>query len=266
MDTPTGFTAHSFTALGCERTVFCLGEGPGVVLMTEIPGITPQVIRLAQTIAAAGFRVGMPHFLGCVGKPATPNYLARSVLTACISREFSMFSKGTRSPITDWLRAYGKSLHQECGGPGIGAIGLCLTGNFALALALDPWMLAPVLGQPSLPALPTQAQAADVHLRPGELETVARRTQDEGLRVLGLRFTHDRLCPKARFDTLREHLGDAFEAVEIDSGPRNAHQLPRSSHSVLARDFRDDEGHPTKAALETTLGFLRRHLQPPAPS
>lgn len=262
MTAPEGFSAHPFTALGTERTVYCRGEGPGVVLMTEIPGITPQVIALAKVIAEAGFRVGMPDILGSVGKAATPNYLARSVLTACISHEFSLFAARKRSPITDWLRAYGKSLHEACGGPGIGAIGLCLTGNFALGLALDPWMLAPVLGQPSLPVLPTRAQTADVHLNPGELETVAQRTRDEGLEVLGMRFTHDRLCPAARFDTLREHLGDAFEAIEIDSGPRNPHGLPRSSHSVLARDFRDQDGHPTKAALETTLAFLRRHLHP----
>lgn len=241
--------------------MYSRGEGPGVLLMTEIPGITPQVLRLARTVAAAGYRVGMPDILGTVGKAATPNYVARSVTTACISHEFSMFSAGKRSPITDWLRAYGKALHDECGGPGIGAIGLCLTGNFALALALDPWMLAPVLGQPSLPSLPTRKQAADVHLNPGELDVVARRTREDGLEVLGLRFTHDRLCPGARFDTLREHLGDAFEAVEIDSGPRNPHGLPWTSHSVLARDFQDAEGHPTKAALATTLAFLERHLK-----
>jgi hypothetical protein len=43
--------------------------------------------------------------------------------------------------------------HKECGAPGVGVIGLCLTGGFGLAMAVDPVVIAPVLGEPSLPAL-----------------------------------------------------------------------------------------------------------------
>lgn len=36
------------------------------------------------------------------------------------------------SPVIAWLRALAKSLHAEVGGVGVGAIGMCFSGGFAL--------------------------------------------------------------------------------------------------------------------------------------
>jgi len=260
-DALADFERTCFRHQGSEKTVFRRGRGPGVIVMTEIPGITPQVAGFARTVAERGFTVVVPDLIGKPGKESSAPYMAESIARACISREFAVLSTHRRSPVTEWLRALGRELHGELGGRGIGAIGMCLTGNFALSLMLDPWLLAPVLSQPSLPFGLTRKHKSALHLGPGELGVVRRRAREEGVGVLGLRFTADPLCPKLRFEHLRRELGDAFEAIEIDSSPGNAHGISIAAHSVLARDFVDREGHPTRAALERVLAFLDERLR-----
>ncbi len=258
-----GFESSEFTHDGVTKTVFWRGEGPGVLLMTEVPGITPEVRDLAVEIADAGFRVAVPSLFGTPEKPASPAYIASTIGRACVGREFAVLAKHEASPITIWLRALARELHARCGGVGVGAIGLCLTGNFAIALCLDDAMMAPVISQPSLPFATGRASSAAVHATPMTLDTIRQRHKRDGLTVLGLRFSHDFMCPRARFDTLRRELGEAFESVEIDSGPRNPHGISRTAHSVLAKDFVDEAGHPTRAARDRVLAFLAARLQPP---
>jgi dienelactone hydrolase len=163
------------------------------------------------------------------------------------------------SPITAWVRALARRVHEECGGPGVGAIGMCLTGNFALAMMLDDCLLAPVLSQPSLPFPLGAERRAGLHVSPEELAAARRRAQ-AGTPILGLRFTHDPMCPPQRFETLRREFGERFEAIEIDSSPGNPHGIPRTAHSVVTKDLVDTEGHPTRAALDRVLGFFRERL------
>ena len=146
-----GFEQTEFSALDATRPVYRRGQGPGVVIMHEIPGITPQVAEFARRVADEGFSVYLPHMFGTPNKPLSNGYLAVAMARACISREFTVLAKNESSPITDWLRALCRKAHDECGGPGVGAIGMCLTGNFALSLMLDECVMAPVLSQPSLP-------------------------------------------------------------------------------------------------------------------
>lgn len=261
MAAPTvdGFETTSFEALGAIRTVYRRGDGPAVVVMHEIPGITPEVAGFARRVADAGFSVAMPWMFGTPNRPLSTGYMLGQLSRACISREFRVLARREASPITEWLRALCRQLHEETGGP-VGAIGMCITGNFALALAVDEHLMAPVLSQPSLPFGVTAAHRADLHVRPEQLAEVKRRVSDEGLRVLGMRFTHDPLCPPERFRALREELGDGFEAIEIDSGPANAHGIGRRAHSVVTVDLVDEEGHPTRAALERVLSFFEERL------
>jgi dienelactone hydrolase len=190
----------------------------------------------------------------------------RSIAPACVSKEFAAFASGRTAPVTRWLRALAAHAHEACGGPGVGAIGMCFTGGFALGMMVDRRMLAPVLSQPSLPiALPGplgRRARADVHLSPADLETVKARA-DEGVCVLGLRFTGDPLSPPARFATLRRELGDAFIGVEIDSSKGNPHGLPRLAHSVVTEHLVDEPGHPTREALDQVLAFFRDRLLAP---
>jgi dienelactone hydrolase len=256
-----GFQSFPFSEGEATRDVYRLGSGPGVVVMHEIPGITPEVEHFARRVADEGFTVYVPHLFGTPGKPLSVGYMAGQIARACISREFSVLSKGESSPITEWLRGLCRCAHEECGGPGVGAIGMCITGNFALSLMVDPWVMAPVLAQPSLPFGISKAHREALHLSSEDLATAKRRAA-EGCGVLGLRFTHDPMCPPERFDTLRREFGDRFEAIEIDSSSGNPDKIPRAAHSVVTHDLVDEAGHPTRAALERVLAVFRERLQP----
>lgn len=260
LDPLDDFTAEPFAHGGTTRTVFRRGEGPAVVVMEEMPGITPQVADFARRVADLGCTVWVPHLFGDPGRPPSAPYALRSLAPACVSREFAAFARGRTSPITDWLRALARHAHAECGGPGVGAIGMCWTGGFALGMAVDPELLAPVLSQPSLPLSLGRRHRADPGVSAEDLETVRRRTDEDGLCVLGLRFTGDRLAPGERFETLRRELGDAFIGVEIDSSPGNPHGIRRLAHSVVTEDLVDEPGHPTHDALEQVLDFFRDRL------
>ena len=254
-----GFVESTFTHQGVTRAVYRLGHGPAVIIMHEVPGITPQVADFARRVAAAELTAVLPVMFGTPGKALSTPYLLEQLAFVCIQREFTTFALGRSSPITDWLRALCRQMHSECGGPGVGAIGMCLTGGYALALMVEPSVMAPVVSQPSCPFPITPAHRAAIDVSPAELAIVKRRAS-EGARVLGLRFTHDRMCPRERFETLRRELGSGFEAIEIDSGPGNAHGIPRSAHSVLTVDLIDRPGHPTHEALERVLARFRERL------
>jgi len=255
-----GFTATQFTYNGETKTVYRRGEGPGVVVMHEIPGITPEVARFARRVADAGFTVAMPDMFGTPGKPLGIPYALSQMVRACISREFHVLAAHRSSPITEWLRALARALYEEVGGRGVGAIGMCLTGNFALALMMDECLMAPVLSQPSLPFRLGRERSAALHLSPEGLARVKERAA-AGVPVLGMRFTADPMCPKERFDTLRRELGDKFEAIEIDSSPGNPYGIPRTAHSVVTTELVDREGHPTRQALDRVLAFFAERLK-----
>jgi len=239
-----------------------VSSGPGVVIVHEIPGIIPQVADFARRVADLGLTAVLPVLFGTPGKPVSTGYLVQQIALACIRSEFTTFALGKSSPVTDWLRALCRQVHSECGGPGVGAIGMCLTGGYALALMVDPSVTAPVLSQPSCPFPITAAHRAAIDVSPDELAVVKRRAA-EGTPVLGLRFTNDRACPVERFDLLRRELGDRFEAIEIDSSPGNTHGIPQGAHSVVTVDLVDRPGHPTRAALDRVLAFFRQRLLAP---
>ena len=256
-----GFEDSAFAHDGVTHRVYTGGAGPGVLIMHEVPGLYPAVIEFAERVVAAGFRVALPDLFGTPGRPLSAGYALGQVARACISREFHVLASRRSSPITVWLRALCRELHAECGGPGVGAIGMCLTGNFALSLMVDPWVMAPVLSQPSLPFPFGAERRRALHLSDADLEVVRRRACDEGAGVLGLRFSGDPMSPPERFERLRDELGEGFEAIEIDSGKGNAHGIAASAHSVVTGDLVDEAGHPTRAALDRVLAFFEERLR-----
>ena len=254
-----GWSRNEFTHDGRTKPVYRRGTGPGVLVIHEVPGIHPTVVRFANWVVEAGFTVAMPELLGRAGKPVTTAYGMSSLARACIGREFHVLAAHGSSPICNWLRALLRSMHEELGGPGVGAVGMCLTGNFALSLMMEPSLLAPVLSQPSLP-LPLGAERrAALHVSPEELENLRRRAA-QGCPVLGLRFTEDPTCPPERFETLRRELGDRFEGIEIDSAVSQPGAAPFGPHSVLTEDLRDEAGHPTAEARDRVIAFFRERL------
>lgn len=261
------FERTTFTHGGKQRAVFRRGEGPAVLVIAEMPGITPAVMSFAGRVVELGCTAVLPHLFGTPGRASSVDqplksmpYMLSSLVPACVSREFSTWSVGKTSPVVDWLRALAAHEHDRCGGPGVGAVGMCFTGGYALAMAADDRLLAPVLSQPSMPLGLTKGHRRSIDCSPEDLDRVKVRCASEGLQVLGLRFTGDRLVPGERFEFLREQLGDAFVAVEIDSSKGNPHGLPAIAHSVLTENLVDEPGHPTVDALEQVLELFRSRL------
>ena len=257
------FTETTFEHDGRSRPVFRLGSGPAVIVIAEIPGITPKVAEFARRVAALGCTVALPSLFGTPGAEPSPARIARSLGSACVSREFVCLATGRTSPVTVWLRALARSVHEECGGPGVGAVGMCLTGGFALAMMVDDTVVAPVLSQPSLPFPVTRKARRDLGVSPADLESAKRRVADDGVCVLALRFTGDPAVPADRFARLREELGSGVVTVEIDSSPGNPHGIPKRAHSVLTEHLVDERGHPTRDALEQVLDLFRTRLLTP---
>src|SRR6266545_7719876 len=257
-----GFAESTFTHDGISRPVFRAGAGPAVIVIHEVPGLHPEAITFGRRVVDAGFTVYMPSLFGTPAKPFGWGYTSSSISRACVAREFVTMATDRTSPIISWLRRLAADAHAECGGPGVGAVGMCFTGGFALGMMVDDTMLAPVLSQPSLPFPVSAKHKAAVGISDADFERVKDRAA-QGACALGLRFSADPAVPPERFETLRRELGDAFVAVEIDSSRGNEHGIKRRAHSVLTLDLVDEPGHPTRAALEQVLAFLQEQLLAP---
>lgn len=254
-----------FTHEGVTKPVYARGMGPAVIVIHEIPGITPEVVRFADWVVDAGFRVYMPELLGQAGKPVSRGYVLRSMAKLCISREFHILAAHSSSPVTDWLRALARHAHEEAGGKGVGAIGMCFSGNFALSMMMEPSLMAPVLSQPSMPFPLGAARKAALHVSPREWQCVKDRCApvEEGGRgdkVLGLRFKGDPMSPPEKFETLRRELGDAFEGIELDDSAANPDSIAPKPHSVVTNDLIDRDGEPTREAAKRVISFFQERL------
>ncbi len=242
-----GWERASFTAAGFRHDTYRRGSGPGVIVIHEIPGITPTVIDFANDVVDRGFTVVMPDLVGTPGKQVSLPYTLASLAKVCVSKEITVWALNLTTPITPWLRALARRLHDEVGGPGVGAVGMCFSGGFALGMMVDEIMLAPVLSQHSFPIARGRGEASgNLGLSPDDEATVIRRAAD-GCQVMGLRFIDDQMVG-TRFDTLRQKLGDAFIAVELPSRSWR-------DHSVLTEQ-RDE------ASVQRVLDFLADKLLP----
>jgi dienelactone hydrolase len=183
----------------------------------------------------------LPHLFGHVPSSDSPLAAMSSLRQACVNKEFNKLRLHQTSPIADWLRSLARDLHAELGGPGVGALGMCFTGGFALAMMVDDAVAAPVLAQPSLPFPIGRARAADLNLSPADLAKVKERAA-AGCEVLGLRYAHD-VASGTRFETLSHEIGDAFIRVEF----------PGRKHSTLT-------AHRQQEGVDRVLAFFREKL------
>jgi dienelactone hydrolase len=252
------FTRRSITLDGTTRTVYVGGDGPAVIVMAEMPGISPDVARFARWVRDAGLTVYMPSLFGRDGAyPRAEEGLAVFKRT-CVSAEFRAFAANKSSPITQWLRALARLAHEECGGPGVGAVGMCFTGNFALTMMLEPSMLAPVLCQPSLPL----DDPGSLEISAAELATVRERLDREDLVVRAYRFDDDRFCTAQRFAAYASALGTRFEARVLPSSAANPApppffaQIVGCPHSVVTAHLIDSAGEPTIEARDEINAFF----------
>lgn len=242
MTFPDVWTQGSHTHDGVSHTTYRQGTGPGVIVIHEIPGITPAVAAFGQEVVDAGYTVVMPSLFGTDGAAYSSTAVGKSMRQVCVSREFTKIRTGVTTPVAGWLRSLATDLHDELGGPGVGALGMCFTGGFALAMMVDAPVTAPVLCQPSTPFVPGRKRAADLNLSPGDLDIVKGKCA-AGQQVLGLRYRKDPLVG-TRFDTLTRELGDAFIRVEFDG----------IGHSTVTEQ-RKQEG------VDAVLGFFADNLR-----
>jgi len=254
----SSYDRFAFTDGPWTRDVYRRGSGPAVIIIHEIPGLHPLVIRFADRVAGAGMTVFLPSLFGEPGRPVTTGYGLRVMLKAiCIQREFNAWSAGKSSAIVDWLRALARKAHADCGGKGVGAVGMCFTGGFALAMMTEPAVVAPVLSQPSMPMpMGSKVRAAGIDASPAEIACAKARFKDENLSMMGLRFKSDAFVPDPRFEMLKAEFGDKFEAVELE----DADALPGTGmppHSVLTIHLDDRPGTVTKAVEQRVIDFFK---------
>jgi dienelactone hydrolase len=229
----------TFTADGVTHPTYRRGDGPGVIIVHELPGMTPEVIAFADEVVDAGFTVVMPHLFGTPGAPMNLRTIAQTLPRVCVNREFNKLAVGKTSPVATWLRALARDLHGEVGGVGVG-----FTGGFALAMMVDPAVAAPVVAQPSLPFPIGRVRADDLNLSPADLAAVKARAA-AGCVVLGVKYTGD-AGSGTRFDRLDMELGPAFRRVELTG----------RKHSTLT-------AHRQQRAVDEVLAFFRERLQAP---
>ncbi|NIJ35800.1 dienelactone hydrolase [Sphingopyxis panaciterrae] len=250
------FGHREMTLLGGRHRVYTMGSGPAVIVMTEMPGISPHVARFARWVRNAGFTVYMPHIFGKDGAvPRMPGALF-TIAGGCISRQFRALAANESAPATQWLRALAAQAHGECGGKGVGAIGMCFTGNFALSMMLEPAVIAPVLAQPSLP----MTKPAAIHIAPDELAAVKARMVAEDLTVLAYRFAGDKFCQAARFAAYEDALGDRFIGKVLPDSAANPVSPMKNPHSVVTIHLIDEAGQPTVQARDEILDFFKMRL------
>jgi dienelactone hydrolase len=256
------FIAREITFDGAKKRVYVAGHGPAVIVMAEMPGISPHVARFARWVRDAGFTVYLPSLFGRDGAVPDAGEGTQVFQRACMSAEFRALEANQSSPVTQWLRALARLAHGECGGPGVGAIGMCFTGNFALTMMLEPAMLAPVLSQPSLPL----KEPAGLEISPDDLRAVRERLDREDLTVLAYRFEGDQICRAERFAAYAQALGDRFiarvlpdAAANKDVAPFFARYVPYP-HSVVTQHLIDQAGQPTIAARDEILAFFAQRL------
>jgi len=247
-----------FEAQGMAHPVLVAGQGPAVLLMHELPGFVPEFWRLAHWLVGAGFRVYAPALFDPAGAPLEEVVRAhgrvKGMARACISREIRLFAREGGSPVSDWLRALAVKAHEACGGVGVGTVGLCLTGNFAWSVAVEPRVIAAVAGEPALPF----NNSASIHLSPEEAQALQQR---EGLEVMALRFDGDPSCKAERFSTLTELLGDRLETRVLPDSAKHPQGNP-FPHAVLTKDLIAEDGQPTLEAARDVLAFLSYRLKP----
>ncbi|HEY2475227.1 MAG TPA: dienelactone hydrolase family protein [Candidatus Cybelea sp.] len=249
-----GFTKSTFADdNGNVRTYFRIGSGPAVMVIHEFLGLSPSTLDFCRRLSDEGFTVYAPVLFGRPGTVPSAFDLLKSAAQICISREFALFAHSRSSPVADSLRALARRIVANHQPSRYGVIGLCLTGNFALAMMGDSALVAPVAGEPALPLGVSRDGRASLGLSAREIAVVKERLA-EGVTVLGYRFKPDTVCPKERFEAMREIFGSGFEGHCIDPSPKRARH-----HSVFTQDY-DPDWAPTRDAFLRLVAFLRDRL------
>jgi dienelactone hydrolase len=255
-----GFDAYDFTASDLRHRVFSVGDGAPVLLLHELPGLAQPAIHMAFRLAGDGFQVHMPHLFGELQRYAP----LRNYRALCISKEFARLRAGEDAPVVAWLKALVAEMCRRSGSERAGAIGMCVTGAFAIPLILAPNVRAAVAAQPAIPisfahflfGTGADGKGRQLNVSEQELERAAERSRTAKIPLLAMRFLADRVCPHARMSRLRESFQEQVEIHELDAPSRIFRRKP---HAVLTEEF--DKGvESARLAYQRLTGFLHQHL------
>lgn len=255
----TGCTA---TFGGRVPPVFTAGGGPPVVILHEINGASPALFAFAHRIAISGFSAFVPVLFGTPN--AHPSQLDKIVQTVrvCLGKEFSCLNAHRSSPIVDWVRQLGACIYQEACAQnpnvcGIGVVGLCLTGNFALAMAADEHLLAPVVSEPALPfPVPWSPENRSALGLCETEETALRGRLQRGMEIAAFRFEDDPIVPLQRMNRLQEVAAECGSRVV---GNANVPPTCPDAHSVFTSHF-NPKDQDSRDAFEALIDFLKSKL------
>lgn len=242
------FRHDSFTHEGRSHDLYAGGAGPTVILIHELGGLDVTTLDIADHLCTAGFRVVLPVLVGRARREGTAGSAALNWIRICISREVHVFLTGRTSPVAVWLRAL---CQRERGAhPGVGVVGMCFSGGFALAAAVDESVLAAVASQPALPWPLLPGAGRDLGLSPRDVACVRSRFADGTLGVMAARYTLDTKAARERIQRYKTEFGTDVVIEPIGT-----------EHSVLARAAHPTTPDPAAVpALEATLELLRSRL------
>lgn len=227
--------AWTFRDGDIAHPVYSAGKGAPVIVLHELPGMMPECLDLGL-ILAERFRVHLPLLLGRPGEFA----MGRNLVRLCVSREIYAFAAHRTSPLVSWVRALCRHVHEESGA-GVGVVGMCLTGGFALATIADETVIASVVAQP---ALPLMVHKAALGISPEDETAIRRRVAALGPGcVLALRYAADKIGPRAKIDAMRALIGEGLRELEFEG----------DAHATLTV-------HRHPQALWETVSFLSERL------
>ena len=238
----TEFGMRTSEGHGIVHSVYTKGSGPVVIVIQELPGIGPSTLTLADNLVDAGFTVVLPHLFGPLGEIALAGNTAR---VFCMRREFRLFAKHSGGPIVEWLRGLCQATRAVHNVKGVGVIGMCLTGNFAISLMADDAVLAGVASQPSMPILHSPEA---LHMSQAEIDAAKTKLDRVGP-MLAYRFAGDKLCKAEKFESIDRTFNSDQERIKLTT-------IPGPGHSVLTLDFVAGDGSPTQAALDETIRYF----------
>jgi len=265
-----GYAQLRFTAGDFSHTVYHGGERqhPPLLLMPEIAGFSPGLLQFAARLQQARFQVYVPWIFGPFGQ-RTP---IRNALRLCISREFANLRAGTSAPVTTWLRALAAHISQNNGGGRVGAIGMCLTGAFAIPLIIDPQVVAAVAAQPSVPlsalftmfGVKRSARMRELNVSDGDIAAARARLTSGAAQILAVRNRADRICPPEKLARMQHEFPVGLEVREYGE-PDARNSLGERPHATFTKEYRvaanPTDEHPSRRAFADLVAFFERHLR-----
>ncbi len=270
-----GFEQFSFASGRLAHAVYYAGDprDPSLLLLPEIAGLSPGLRMFAERLIDARFRIFVPWLFGPLGRRAP----LRNAIRLCISREFANLRGGVSSPVTRWLRALTTHISKHSGGTPIGAIGMCLTGAFAIPLVIDPHVIAAVAAQPSVPLAPLflafgigrERRLSQLNVSDSEIAAARARLDTGHAHLLSVRCRSDRICPRAKLERLQREFPIGLEIREYaEAAERN--RLGERPHATFTKEYRlapdAAADHYSRQAFADLVAFFDRYLRDASPA